>query len=79
LPVGSGNLIGHRMGVVFAGDIIDRHRGADFGQRDRDHLADPGIGAGDQRVLPGQGLLGEAAPGNRAMLSDEHLALPFTM
>ena len=67
------------MGVVIADHIIDRHRGAGFGQRDCDRLADPGIGAGDQRVLPGQGLLGQAVPGDRAMLSDVHLALPFTM
>ena len=46
--------VGDFMGFVLAGDIVDDDRRAGLGQRDRHRPADPRIGAGDQRLLPGK-------------------------
>ncbi len=46
--------VGDFMGFVLAGDVVDDDRRAGLGQRDRHRLADPRIGAGDQRLLPGK-------------------------
>src|SRR4029077_12700541 len=49
------NLVGNGMCVLVT-DVIDGDGGTGFGHRDGDRLADPRIGAGDERLLAISGI-----------------------
>jgi hypothetical protein len=56
------DLVGNSIGLVAPGDIVHDDRGARF--RDRDRLADPGTGAGNEGFLAGKRSASEATPMN---------------
>jgi hypothetical protein len=54
-----GDPVGDGVSFALAGNVIDDDIGAGHGQRERHGLSDSRIGAGDQRLLPGQRLAGK--------------------
>jgi hypothetical protein len=51
------DFLDHRLGIGGPADVVDYHVGAGVPEADRDPLADPGTGAGDERSLSLQLLL----------------------
>ena len=73
------DLVGDGMRLVIAGNIVDDNGGTRLRHCDRHRLADPGIGAGDERLLAGKRHACCSRPSHDLAFPDVHFPLPVCM